>query len=578
MIGAMALSMLAGCKAADEDALLDYGGSGQFGQDDETDNNGLNDFDANQGEANSNDSDDSADDENQSGGQSNTPAGNQGSDTDKPNGGQNQNGPSGGSNQESSSGELKETFNGGKPISVAAGETVWYGPASPAQKEQLTFTDKSGNETKVSADQLQKVEAFNNGYVIYSYKAAAAGSVTLQIPEAYKDLFLASKDAMNINAYYTHWDNVKDRNLYVESLDKSSKQIGPDGKLENAEQSTAMHAIPVKKGDTLTIAPVAASALVQGCGYDAKMKPVEVFNGYDMKEAFVFPQGKRAYTYTVPAGVSFVRFNVPEEERDTFLVIKNKEFDQNYYTRITKVKADDVGDPLFEKECLFVGDSLCAASQDDKVDGLRGWARRVKELSGAISTNAGRGGSAMSTCRMSNKDATEYHTIYKQITRFPGTAYDYILIEGGTNDAWETAPIGKVSKGFDPIEFDMTTYAGGLEMAIYTAITEYGDTAAIGYLMTFQMPRNKHGVVATGMNDYYTVGKEICKKWNISYFDMYNHTEINKKLNPEGTEHVPDGTHADASGYDILGPYITDYMRSMTPVTQKVRDELAAIK
>ena len=103
----------------------------------------------------------------------------------------------------------------------------------------------------------------------------------------------------------------------------------------------------------------------------------------------------------------------------------------------------------------------------------------------------------------------------------------------------------------------------------------YGNTAAIGYLMTYQMPRNKNGVVATKMNDYYKVGKEICEKWNISYFDMYNHTEINKKLDPQGTEHVPDGTHADASGYDILGPYITDYMRSMTPVTQTVRNALA---
>ena len=84
-------------------------------------------------------------------------------------------------------------------------------------------------------------------------------------------------------------------------------------------------------------------------------------------------------------------------------------------------------------------------------------------------------------------------------------------------------------------------------------------------------------MVATQLGDYFEVGKQICEKWNISYFDMFNHQEINKKMDPMSTTHLPDGTHPDDSGYDILGPYITEYMRSMTPVTQKIRDELAAI-
>ncbi len=581
LLGAMVLSMLSGCKSEEDSIALDYGLGVQQGQSNENDD-ASEDPAVDQGAQNSGKPDSSAgkedQDQNSGSGQSNTPAGDQ--DADEPSADtsadKNQNKPSSGSNQGSSSEGLKETFDSGKPISVAAGETVWFGPASTAQKEQLTFTDKSGKATKVTIDQLQKVDTFNNGYVIYAYKATAAGSVAVQISESYSDLFLASKDAMDMNAYFNHWDNMKDRNLYVSTLDKTNKQIGTDGKLKASDQGGSTHAISVKQGDTLTIAPVSAGTLVQGCAYDAKMKSVGVFNGYEMKEAFAFPQGMRAYTYTVPAGVSFVRFNVPAEARETFLVIKNKEFDQSYYTRITKVDADEVGDPLFEKECLFVGDSLCSASQDDKVDGLRGWARRVKELSGAISTNCGSGGSAFSTIRLDNPNDHTYQIIYKQLTKSDKKDFDYVLIEGGTNDAWETAPIGVVSEGFEPANFDLSTYAGGLEMAIYTAVKEYGNKAAIGYLMAYQMPRNKKGVVATKMNDYYTMGKEICEKWNISYFDMYNHTEINKKLDPQGTEHVPDGTHADASGYDIIGPYITDYMRSMTPVTQKVRNELAA--
>ena len=571
LIGAMALSMLSGCKADDDGFDLDYsGGEQQLPFEDDAASENSNDQTS--GKPN-----DSADDKtpNQNGGEQNDkPSGGQGSDDSNDEKPADQNKPAG--NQGASSDGLKQTFTGSEPIKVSAGETVWYGPASTAQKEQLTFTDSAGKATKVEMDQLQKVDTFNNGYVIYAYKASAAGSVTLQAPETFKDMFLATKEVMDLNAYYTYWDNIKDRNLYVANLDKCSKQIDIDGKLKDSENSTMMHAIPVKEGDKLTFAPVSSGTIVLGCGYDAKMKPIDIISGYGLKEAFVFPHGMRAYTYTVPAGVSFVRFNVPEDARDTYLVMKNKEFDVDYYTRTMKVAADHLDDPLKGKNCVFVGDSLCAASQDSKVGDLRGWARRVKELSGAICTNLGRGGAALSNCRL-DEDSTEFHIIYKQFFRTTQKDFDYVLIEGGTNDAWESAPVGKVSKGYDPDHFDLTTFAGGLEMAIYTAITEYGKTAAIGYLMTYQMPRNKHGKVATGMNSYYDVAKEICEKWNISYFDMYNNTEINKKLNPAGIEHVPDGTHADESGYDILGPYITDYMKSMTPITQKIRDELAAI-
>ncbi len=583
LIGAIALAMLSGCKADDDEINLDYSGGEQQLQfdDDDTALKNPSEDQENQTSGKPNDSaTDETPDKKEDGGQNDTPSGGQSSDADDSNGEKpaDKNTPSGESNQDSSSVGLKETFAGSEPIKVSAGETVWYGPASTAQKEQLTFTDSAGKTTKVETDQLQKVDTFNNGYVIYAYKASAAGSVTLQVPETYKDLFLATKETMDLNVYYTYWDNIKDRNLFVASLDKSSKQVDIDGKLKNSENSNAMHAIPVKEGDTLTFAPVSPATMVLGCGYDAKMKPVDIISGYGLKESIVFTHGMRAYTYTVPAGVSFVRFNVPKDEHETYLVMKNKEFDVNYYTRTMKVAPEHLDNPLKGKTCLFIGDSLCSAAQDTKIDGQRGWARRVKQLSGAIPTNVGRGGPTFSDVSMKDPDATEYHVIYKQLYRTAGQKFDYILLEGGGNDARGNAPIGKPSKGYNPDYFDLSTFAGGMEMMIYTAIKEYGDTAALGFLMAYKMPRSTKGVLANKMGDYYAVAAEICKKWDISYLDMYNNDEIYAKLNPMGTEHVPDGIHADDSGYDIIGPYINEYMKSMTPVTQRIRDELAAIE
>jgi lysophospholipase L1-like esterase len=279
------------------------------------------------------------------------------------------------------------------------------------------------------------------------------------------------------------------------------------------------------------------------------------------------------YTYTVPEGIASVRLNVAEGEKELFAIMKN-EFTSDQYQRLTGQKAADAEDPLFKKKCLFIGDSICAAGADS--GSLKGWARRVQEATGAECYNEGVSGAALSDCRLSRPGAGKNHQIYKQLEEHKNIDFDYVLIHGGVNDAWDSKPIGSVSSGYDSAGFDLSTYAGGLEMTIYTAVEMYGDTAAIGYLMNFQLPQCSYGVVAQKMGDYFAVGKEICEKWGISYFDMFNDSKINNQMQVTGNKYLPDGVHPNEGGYDILGPYITKYMKTMTPTTQKILEELAS--
>ena len=56
---------------------------------------------------------------------------------------------------------------------------------------------------------------------------------------------------------------------------------------------------------------------------------------------------------------------------------------------------------------------------------------------------------------------------------------------------------------------------------------------------------------------------------------MFNDKEVNQRMQVNSTKYLPDGVHPNEGGYDVLGPYITKYMRTMTPVIQEVREELA---
>ena len=148
-----------------------------------------------------------------------------------------------------------------------------------------------------------------------------------------------------------------------------------------------------------------------------------------------------------------------------------------------------------------------------------------------------------------------------------------MVLHGGVNDAWSLVDVGVMEEGFDPAEFDPATFAGGLELLIYNAILHYGDTASIGYLVNFKAPACQKGTVKD-MTAYNEVAMKICDKWGITYFDMYNNEELTKELKMDTLTNTTDYIHPSSSGYDIISPYIADYMRTMTPVKQEILEKI----
>lgn len=238
------------------------------------------------------------------------------------------------------------------------------------------------------------------------------------------------------------------------------------------------------------------------------------------------------------------------------------EHGQEFYARVVlkyMKEALKAGSPLYEKKILFVGDSITRAADD------YGWAGRVQDQYGATTTKAGVDGAAVSDVRQPNR-------VMAQLEKQKDEAYDYVILHGGVNDAWDSAPVGTVSASFNKEDFDVSTFAGGLEELIcYTK--EHFDSAKIGYIINYSRPI----VLVSSLRDmsaYFTVAKQVCEKWGVSCLDLYfGSTEVNGKqmayskdvlLTNTNTYFVaPCDIHLSAEGYDVISPYIGKWIATI---------------
>ena len=460
-----------------------------------------------------------------------------------------------------------------KAVALAQGETIWFGPVSIAQDEVLTFTDGSGKKTVLKRADAKETDAFGN-YRLYSYTAPAAGAVTLQIHQGYTDRYLVSKEQeMTLMHLYYYWDSKNQENLYSSTLDLSGKTMDWKGKLSSSSEFDLTHAITVQEGDTLTFGPARSNQVVQGFGLDADGKAAVLINAGGLTENASFPQGMKIYTYTVPAGVSAVHLNVAASVSGKYMITKNKTFTVVDYQTATGVNADSIAAPLKDSTGLFAGDSINHGlySRDEMAtsfkDGKGGWAPRIERDTGLIATNMGESGFLIADYPA----GTTTRSVCSLLEPNKKKDYGYIVLQGGVNDISKNIAAGEITDSYDPEDFDTSTYAGGLERTFYEAICNYGDTAAIGYIFTFKITAREG--YNKDMTPYYTVAKEICKKWGVTYLDLYTNEKLNADLKFDTKEHTNDLLHPDASGYELITPYVIEYMRTMTPCPQEILEK-----
>lgn len=491
------------------------------------------------------------------------------------------------------------------------------------------------------------------------------------INDVYKIILYVMNDKATKEEFKATQEKVNEPNFYtaVETYDNNLTMLGVDG---TNDRYVSTEGIPVSEGNKIVFGPVRKSQAVLGHFYDKDGNPTELINinnerlntGKDAEYVFkaevlgkdveitnngesVEPgepeptvkvvDGLEMVSIVAPKGAAYVRLQANAQEHEEYYIRINNEFSLADYQCRTNGDANTLTNAERDQLFLTVGDSLAAAARDtyQHIYTKKGWEGRINLHLGAKTVDSSQGGTTLSTVKyyvgtdsVNDTDTNDNvkYSIVNQITMHRnGQPFEYILIEGGANDAayaWKTEndpnyeplpydtkigfyenddPEGKQlfnKDSHDPAHFaPPNTFIGGLERAIYTTIKTYGDTAAIGYMLPYPIYNEKykdnseykdnHQFELTG--DYFQYVEAVCEKWKIPYLDLYyenlNNFDIEKYTSQgykEGKDpDKPDYVHANGPGYDMiqkfLEPFVTgnvpDELKEAVPETMRPADQ-----
>ncbi|MDO5418716.1 MAG: SGNH/GDSL hydrolase family protein, partial [Bacteroides sp.] len=143
---------------------------------------------------------------------------------------------------------------------------------------------------------------------------------------------------------------------------------------------------------------------------------------------------------------------------------------------------------------------------------------------------------------------------------------DYLILEGGLNDLYQSVPIGEMSdaEDFDIVDFDKSTFYGSLEHIIRNVTVKLWQTK-VGFIIMPQMGQGN-------WQNYIDAIVAVCEKWGVPYLNLheYFYARIEKQkgkqwskdfwtLNTDGTFNMHPGTW----GYRWMNNIIFHFIDSL---------------
>lgn len=196
---------------------------------------------------------------------------------------------------------------------------------------------------------------------------------------------------------------------------------------------------------------------------------------------------------------------------------------------------------------LYLGDSISYGATDNN-PGVA-WCGRIESLYGLEGTNVSKSGWCLA------EGVGDRGVISTQLDGVTASDYDYIIMQGGVNDVWNSATLGTVTAE-GTTEFDAATIAGGLESLFYTAKQQAPD-AKLGFIINFRI---KGVFREEGWNEFVTVAEQICEKWDVACLNLTDNEEFNAVF--DTYVYTTDKVHPNASGYEILSKFIGEWIKT----------------
>lgn len=233
---------------------------------------------------------------------------------------------------------------------------------------------------------------------------------------------------------------------------------------------------------------------------------------------------------------------------------------------------------LYGKTVIWNGDSICQGSSR-----FGTWADRIaakNQLKDWKNYGVGGGTIVENAPRMQSGKARHSvsATLEQMHEDYPNA--DYVILEGGTNDADLLGRIteGSIAERFgavDPTDYsgnyDRDTFCGALESTFYRA-TQLWRGKKICFIVAQKMGLNP----ASFKNRYAYFEKaiEICRKWGIPYLNLWDGCYLNPNLlhmydpnktveENEACSLYKDGQHLTSAGYDFTSDVIDSWLKTL---------------
>lgn len=191
--------------------------------------------------------------------------------------------------------------------------------------------------------------------------------------------------------------------------------------------------------------------------------------------------------------------------------------------------------PLAGKIVTFNGDSITYGAGF-----TGGYGKIIAEENDMVYENRSAGGATIAAGVLASDGVSARHWICRDIINMRSDA-DYIILQGGINDATLSVPMGEISNGYDAV-LDDTTFCGAVESMFKQAIERYPGKKIGFILMHF---------AASEQQTYFPYIRDICEKWGIPYLDLLKEVPPIRYINTLKTQFTlnSDGVHPNEAGY-----------------------------
>lgn len=264
---------------------------------------------------------------------------------------------------------------------------------------------------------------------------------------------------------------------------------------------------------------------------------------------------------TVPSGATQMRIWTNTPKYSDLMVSINTELPDEYYEygeydcNIRPKKEIEIN-KLWGKSVYFDGDSVCAGYGNNNVS----YADMISSNNNMTKTKTAVSGTTIS------KKENQSNSILERVLANSANTYDYVIIEGGLNDMFQSIALGEISDGFMGT-FNDYTFTGALEH-LCRALVMNCASAKKGFILT----NRKVNDYMDSQKIYWDRAKEVLEKWSIPYIDLsttsgclpLNDTLLNRYFFIPSGATVGDGTHPNELGYKtFFVDQITAWMKTL---------------